>query len=321
VKSARRECETEPKEPIHVCRGAALLGPIAALFLACQIEFADHGAQAVVLILLELVLLTIALAIGFLEFGESHQRWIGERLRAEILRREKFLLGARVGPYLKTETSALSSSVGQRLVMLDSDLDDPTSLLQMNDAFGSWRDALEDNYRQGGALPVVTDLPLLQTYLQKRIVDQREWFSRKYSQHRRHAWYFEGGAKLSLALALIIAAVHLGTLWVGDVQPEGTRVLIVAAIFFPLAGGALVGLLSIFGCKRLSVSYAHHAEALEQLEKEVRTLESNMITGEKPNDVLDLNFRRLMLVTEDLLSNELRLRWMFMNPELPRASG
>jgi hypothetical protein len=91
--------------------------------------------------------------------------------------------------------------------------------------------------------------------------------------------------------------------------------------FFPLAGGALAGLLSIFGCKRLSVSYAHHAEALGQLEKELRTLESNMITGEQPNHLVDLNFRRHLLATEDLLSNELRLRWMFMNPELPRASG
>jgi hypothetical protein len=167
VKSARRECETEPKEPIHVCRGAALLGPIAALFLACQIEFADHGALAVVLILLELVLLTIALAVAFLEFGESHQRWIGERLRPEILRREKFKLDARVGPYLQVETAVLSSLVGQRLVMLDSDLDDPTSLLQINDVFGSWRDALEDNYRQGGVLPVVTHVPLVQTYCRK----------------------------------------------------------------------------------------------------------------------------------------------------------
>jgi len=300
--------------------GAALLGPIAALFLACQIEFAASGRLAVVLILLELVLLTIALAIAFLEFGESHQRWIGERLRAEILRRERFLFGARVGPYLKIKTSALSSSVGQRLVMLDSDLDNPTSLLEMNDASGSWRGALEDSYHQG-ALSTVTDLPHLQTYLQTRVVNQREWFSRKCSQHRRHAWYFEGGAKLSLALALIIAAVHLGTLWAGDAEPGGTRILIVAAIFFPIAGAALVGLLSIFGCRRLGVSYAHHAEEMERLEKELRMLESNMINGEKPIDVLDLNFRRLLLETEGVLSSELRLWWMFMNPELPRASG
>jgi SMODS and SLOG-associating 2TM effector domain 1 len=167
----------------------------------------------------------------------------------------------------------------------------------------------------------VTDLPLLQAYLQKRIVNQREYFSRKCSQHRRHAWYFEGGAKLSLALALIIAAVHLGTLWAGDAEPEGARILIVAAIFFPIVGAALVGLLSIFGCRRLSVSYAHHAEEMERLEKELRALESNMITSEKPIDVLDLNFRRLLLETERVLSNELRLWWMFMNPELPRASG
>ena len=300
--------------------GTALLGPFAALVLACHIEIWRDGRGAIVLILAELLALTAALAIAFLDFGESHHRWINERLRAEILRREHFLLSARVGPYLKIPKPGLNGRVEQRLVLLDNDLENPLPLLATNDGSKTWRDSLDDTYGEGSLEGVGDLLPLLRHYL-KRVADQRKWFSDKCRQHGNHAWYLEAVAKLILAIALILAAIHLGLLWAGPREPKGIGVVLVIAIFLPVAGAALVGLLSIFGCRRLSVSYAHHAEVLERLEGGLRALESDVQTGGKPVDLLDLRCRRLILETEGVLSNELRLWWLFMNPELPGMLG
>lgn len=307
------------KRRLTFASGTALLGPFAALVLACHIEIWRDGRGAIVLILAELVALTAALAIAFLDFGESHRRWINERLRAEILRREHFLLSARVGPYLKIPKPGLNGRVEQRLILLDNDLEEPLALLATIDGSKTWRDLLDDTYGEG-SLEAITDLPLLHDYL-KRIADQRKWFSDKCRQHGNHAWYIEAVAKLILAIALILAAIHLGLLWAGPPEPKGIGVVLVIAIFLPVAGAALVGLLSIFGCRRLSVSYAYHAEVLERLEGELRALESDVQTGGKPVDLLDLRCRRLILETEGVLSNELRLWWLFMNPELPGMLG
>jgi hypothetical protein len=65
--------------------------------------------------LLELLTLAIALAAGFLRIGEAHLGWVNERLRAELLRRERFLVCARVGPYLSAdETSAAARETAAR---------------------------------------------------------------------------------------------------------------------------------------------------------------------------------------------------------------
>jgi hypothetical protein len=307
----------------------SFLAPFAVFFLACQIKLAPSGPWAKVWIAFELFALTAALGIAFLHLGESHYRWIGERLRAEILRRESFLLLAQVGPYLKIPEAALSSRVEERLIMLENELDDPAAMLAMNDGQQSWSDALEDSFHAGSQKQAL-DLSLLQHYLEKRVADQRQWFSQKSLQHERHTWYFESLAKLILTLGLIVAAIHFGLLWneasktaeaVTPPEPLGPRILIVAAIVLPAAGAAFVGLLSIFGCRRLSVSYAYHADALERLENQLRALESDAVTEDKPYTNLDLRFKRLMLETESVLSNELRLWWFFMHPELPGASG
>src|ERR1700733_8523928 len=110
----------------------ALLGPVAVLLLTVQIvTFAQNRPVSVTLIALELGALVIALSFGFFNSG-SPNTWMKYRLRAELLRREKFLVLARVGPYLKGDTPR--NVIDSRLVLIDSDATDPAGLILLQDA-------------------------------------------------------------------------------------------------------------------------------------------------------------------------------------------
>jgi hypothetical protein len=79
----------------------ALLSPLAVVLLTVSIlAVPPASVPARILIAVEWIGLAGALALGFLESRWSPNTWMRERLRAEVLRREKYLLLARVGPYL-----------------------------------------------------------------------------------------------------------------------------------------------------------------------------------------------------------------------------
>jgi hypothetical protein len=93
----------------------ALLGPVAVLLLTVQIlAFPHAGPIALSLIALELVALMVTLSFGFFNIG-SPDEWMRCRLRAEVLRRERFLVLARVGPYLTEAdpTNAIKRKTGE----------------------------------------------------------------------------------------------------------------------------------------------------------------------------------------------------------------
>jgi hypothetical protein len=302
---------------------AAALGPIAVFLLELHVLFPktpDYQKLSTALIAAELVALISALAISFWRLDQSHYRWLAERLRAELLRREKFLLFARVGPYLGTPQSSITLRVEQRLATIDDDINSPFALLTMAEDAVNWCDALEDS-RVAAASAEIPDLAAdLHTYLHERIVSQRDWYSQKSLQHGRHARWLEGGSKMTLTLAIVVAAIHLGA--PGSVATENLveRFLTVAAVLLPTLGAAFIGLLSIFGCRRLSRSYLYHAHALERLENALRTLQIDAPKSDSQKQVASFQFRRILLETEDLLSDELRLWWLFMHPEAPRSS-
>ncbi len=384
-----RQATAHQKRREKMAKFAAALGPIAVLFLSIQVVALgpiahlllpaswEHGV-GIVLIALELLVLAIALAISFLQIGRSHRLWIEERLRAELLRREKFLLRTRTGPYLKTRTELLHEKVHARLLTLDSDFNDPLVLLAMEDESGHWRDALE-NARQDPDVSEIPDFSLcLDAYLEQRVEDQRQWFARRSSEHGKRAHNFELLAKLTLTVVLIVAALHFGHLIKGTEDTSKIDwvevVLIVIAIVAPAIGAALVGLQSISGSQRLSPSYVAHVRALERYEMLLTQLRAEpgpparadhasqfkravlgteellqSISGsqrlspsylahvrasERYEMLLtqlraepapparadhEFRFKRVVLGTEELLSNELRLWWVIMHSEAPRA--
>lgn len=328
LEQARGERDEAARESqrrrLTFARATALLGPIAVLFLAIQIKLApEHGnnlGTAEALILAELAVLLVALAIPLLKIGQSHERWISNRMRAELLRREIFLLQARVGPYLNITENALANRVEERLVTLNADFGDPLELLPMSFGSESWRDALEDAHR--AATPVCMNelTTFFNGYLYDRIIDQKVWFKDKSIRHQRHARVFEGATLIILIAALAVAAYHLGLIIYRQPETTETNCLIILAIVLPAVGAALVGLLSILGCRRLSHSYAHHALALERIEARFKALATDMAAGTVSGEIVELRFRRLLLETEEILSNELRLWWLFMHLESPRAS-
>jgi hypothetical protein len=296
---------------------AVALSPLAALLLTVQSQFFPRGGPlATVLIGAELVALSLALAMGYLRMGQSHRRWIEERLRSEILRRERFLRSARVGPYLGGDCLDLPQRMDDRLRILDNDLRDPIEFIQPVDGDQTWLAALEDRNDRSG----VADVPHLERkirqYLEERVRDQVRYFTRKTELHARKARFYENASKIVLTLGLVLAAVHLGLLTAtGTKEPGGIHlVIMLLAQLAPLVGSAFVGVQSVLGSHRLSRSYRVHARALERLERNLRHL-----TASDPRAAF--LFQRAVLETEELLAGELRLWWLIISPQAPKAGG
>jgi SMODS and SLOG-associating 2TM effector domain 1 len=301
-------------------RVAALLGPTAVLVLALQVLLVpEGGGAALALIGLELLILAVALAVGFMRLGEAHMKWVDDRVRAEVLRRERFLLQARVGPYLSVPDASLEDRVAQRLAVLGSDLEEVLPLTRLQDRTGeTWRDALEDAGRAASpaALPALASR--MTHYLEQRVADQRQWFHGKAHLHERRDERLENLAKGVLILALVFAAIHLGMLLThahGEHDWKGTVVTLMAFVL-PPAGAACVGFRALLESRRLNRSYAHHARDLAEAEHELRALMERPDAGEA-----SFAFRRLVLRTEDVLSNELRQWWFVMRPSVPTAEA
>jgi hypothetical protein len=301
---------------------AAALGPLAVLLLAAQALLFPHGGPAALLLIAgELAVLALALTLAFVRFGRAHERWITARLRAEALRREEFLLLARVGPYLETEPG--EHDVGRRLLLIDAHETDPVELLELHDPErGSWWNGLMEAWHAGSAGARV-DVPKgLETYLRERIDDQRRYFDSKGEQHAGRARRWENAAKVVLVLALVVAALHFGALLGapegGGRHPEG---LVLLAIVLPPVGSAIVGLLSILGSHRLSRAYRYNARILQRLQHEGMELAREAHAGTRSEDVLAYEFKRLVLRTEELLSDDLRQWWIVMKPEAPRPGA
>src|SRR5262245_55443705 len=247
----------------------ALLGPVAVLLLTVQIlAFSHPGPVALILIGAELVSLMIALAFGFFNIG-SPNVWMRHRLRAEVLRREKFLLLARVGPYL-TEVEP-STALKRRLVIIDNEQKDPALLLRLEGAAGrTWRGLLEDA-RADNVKTASPDPAAFESFYEQRLLDQKNWYARKGERNAHLDELFEDAAKGVLVAALVVAALHLSALYLGP-HGEGNRTLAqliieVLAIVLPPVGGAATALQSLFEGRRLSRSYEDRVLTLTDIEE------------------------------------------------------
>jgi hypothetical protein len=299
---------------------AAVLGPIAVGLLALQVLVRPEGGPlARWLISAEVLVLFVAVMWGFLRIGEGRVGWVDERLRAELLRREFFLLSAGVGPYLGIDTSAATVLIKQRLATLDSDLEEPLPLLALkHPGVSAWTHALEDAYRAGELRPIPELASCAKDYLDKRVADQRKWFIKKAGSHARRDQMLEHGAKFVLTLALMVAAIHLGMLAVGEPHTRLAILLVMMAFLLPPFGAALVGVRALLEGHRVSRSYLHHARALAEIEQGLTELQHTRVGDEKG---ATLRFQRLVLQSEELLAAELRQWWFVMHPSVPTAEA
>ena len=296
---------------------AAAVGPLAVLFLAVQVVAVPLGGwQGITLIAAELAAVFFAVCIPFLELGQAHDAWLEERVRAEVLRRELFLLAMRVGPYLD---GADASRIRMRLDWLETFPLGSTEPLHLHDRErGDWRTALEDARHRSQSM-VVPCLPeCLSSYRAERVEEQRNWFRDKTAQHGRVARTWERRSRVVLALALVVAAFHLGLLITGEVPAWLHHNVAIVAIVLPPIGAAIVALLSIAGSSRLQRSYAERARQLDEIRLELLRLEERQDDPAAKPDEISYELKRLVLRAEEVLTQDLQTWWIILKPELPR---
>jgi len=349
---------TNRKRQIRFGFVTALLGPFAVLCLSLQIlKFQEPNKYAIGLILLELLALLATLLLGLWQIGRSHHnsfhKWIEYRVRTEVLRREQFLLQARVGPYLTEHDPG--NAVRRRLEVIDN-REDPMELILLQYPEGKpWRDELEDRGPGNTAPPHPNLLGCLKIYLDDRLRDQRNWFRDSSASHAERNKWLENGAKLTLALALVVAAMHLILL----VRPPPQKahsdrqlsierpqisaysdgidakkhsgsldhlLIGIFAIVLPPVGSALIALQSLYESRRLSLSYQGHADVLTSLANDGLALQMEIEEvfpsgiGDSLTDQerakkaqFELRLKRLILRTEELLASELRHWWLVVS--------
>lgn len=295
-----------------------LLGPVAVLLLTVQILAFPHASPvALTLIAAELLALMIVLSYGFFNIG-SPDEWMRYRLRAEVLRREKFLVKARVGPYLNESNPA--NALMRRLVVIE-DLE-PASLISLTDREGrTWRGLLEDA-RADGTTTASPDPDGFEFFYVERLLDQKVWYAGKGKKVGRLDERFEELAKGVLVGALVVAAWHLASLYFGT-HTEGTErstsqlVTEILAIVLPPVGAAATGMQSLLDVRRLSRSYADRALMLTGLADAFLKLQPQFTTGGPPRPEDEFQFKRLVIRTEEALANELLQWWLLRHSGQP----
>ena len=319
----QRAIDTESRV-LHVGYVLAVLAPLAVLLLAIQTVFFTACAQRAVacgLIAAELLILAVALCSLFANLLPSSHEWAGCRLRAELLRREEFLLLVRLGPYLEAATGArLTAAVQARQAQLVNEAVPPADLLHPHSPPGAdWRDQLEDVPMERQALP---DAAALHDYLERRIDDQQHWFQKQGLAMARKHGLFENVAKTVLLLAGVTAAMHLTALIYcePDQHSFASRLVEILALVLPPIGAAIASLEAFLQCHRLSYSYRDHARVLEELGAEMRDLLAQLAGpggARQPAGLPWKQAKRLALRCEELLTRELRQWYFVIRPEKP----
>jgi len=320
------------RKTVRFAIAATTLAPVAVVLLGIQV-IVVHKSQpyAGMLIGLELALLALVLAMGYTGFGPDPREWAGARIRAEVLRREKFLLRVRLGPYLGLQE--VSGEIRRRLLAVNMEETDPTDLLPLVDMRGHWRDQLEDAHHS--RIPEQDLLACLRDYSENRINDQLKFYRNRTRRNRhRHEW-LEACAKGALVLAMLASAAHL--FFVLMPTPAATtapasrdsssdyaaweQFFTIASLVLPPVIAAIAGWQSFYQANRLKLSYQNRAEALNSFAAELSRLEDKVVQN-KPLDAaaearLFRDFKRIVLRAEEIMAHEQMQWWMMINSWTP----
>lgn len=297
--------------------------PLAALLLSIQIiAFPEVSVTSIALIGMELLVLFIALVMAMFRADSAVVRWVPFRLRAEVLRREKYLLETRVGPYLHCEGAAeLEAAVQARLAILDGETGDACEAVRLAEPNGEpWRDQLEDAragdiklHRLGGELPQIA-----RRYYEERLLGQKSFYRKRIHQHDRSNDIWAMLCKVTLAAALVAAAMHLTALLMAEGHPGAMTTWIeIAAIALPPISAAFSEVQALLQGRRLARSYACYETELALLEARFADLLSQIHPDDDSDRVSSqtaFRFRRLVLEAEELFAAETRTWWVLMAP-------
>ncbi|MEU8761550.1 hypothetical protein [Streptomyces sp. NPDC048659] len=290
----------------------AVLPLLAVLFLTAHTVFlAEGGGLAVGFVVAECLLLGALVWTVWTEQDPSRP-WVTARVRAELFRREMFLVLAGVGPYLgRSDADAALVRDARTTLLADADPGalDRFARLADEEPDGGQRDWRDEVWRRAGD-PVVAvpgDLDdRMRTYLDHRIRRQRLFMELAAEKCERSEGVLGRTAKGVVLSAVAIAvsyAILLAAVPDGAGPPFLTALVAVLAAGLPPLCNTVLAVQNLLAGQRLAVSYRETRLELLGHENALRRL-----LGRPGNAELAAAFRALVLRAEASLTEETR-RW------------
>lgn len=200
----------------------AVLPALAVVFLTVQTVFLDRGSHLGIGFVLAECLLLVWMVWTVWTEQEPSRPWVTSRVRAELFRREMFLLLASVGPYLGRSGQQAEQVRDARLARLAAaDLAGLAVFARLADhaADGTERDWRDEVWRQWyrgsgsmGATASAGLTDLMRTYLDYRIRRQSLYFELAADKCERTEQKLGAVAKASVLGAVAMAVVYAALL-------------------------------------------------------------------------------------------------------------
>ncbi|MEU5400633.1 hypothetical protein ABZ348_15240 [Streptomyces sp. NPDC005963] len=289
----------------------AVLPALAVLFLTVQTLFINNGEPLALGFILAECLLLVAMIWTIWTGQEPNKPWVVNRMRAEIFRREMFLLLTGVGPYLDLSDADAQRVRDARLNVLENA--DRAQLDALNrfvdrTPLGDeqhWQDEVwRRNSPQAG--PAADAVDRMRTYLDHRIRRQGLFMDLAIAKCERTEKSLGRVAKAMVLAGIAVAIIYATLLLTApDDRSPSTTAAIVAllAAGLPPLCNAVLAIQNLFAAQRLAVSYRETREELLGHETTLRTL----LSGPAPSDNTVL-FKALAVRVELTLAEEQR-RW------------
>ena len=244
--------------------------------------------------------------------------WVLTRTRAELLRREQYLLMAGVGPYLGCAVAEQTKIRDARIdVISDADERQLTEL-----QIPAERASVSGHLVERPWIDAVWGTPAreaeddlcdrVRSFLHYRVRKQLMWFGLNLEACKRADRRITWGLRTLVLTAAGLAIFHATLLFAGAsgeaAEPELVALL---AIVLPPFCTALVAVQDLFGFRKLAASYR---EAYQMLRRHDRMLQSllDRLQDPTPDSAKIANdFRAAVVHAESTLTEELR-RWVML---------
>ncbi|MEV0220071.1 hypothetical protein [Streptomyces sp. NPDC050704] len=290
----------------------AVLPALAVMCLTVQTVFLEKGGDLGLGFVLAECLLLVSMIWTVWTSQEPSQPWVTSRVRAELFRREMFLLLAAVGPYLGRTDQEAGQVRDARLSLLAAAGPAELSAFARLCDRGSdgaekhWQDAVWLRGAEGVPVAGTETTERMRTYLDYRIRRQSLFFELAAATCEGTEAKLGRTAKAAVLAAVAVAVAYAVLLHSGrgGAGPSTTSavVALLAAGLPPLCNMALA-VQNLFASQRLAASYRETRQELLGHENTLRRLLAEPVGAE-----LAVSFRSLVVRVESTLTEELR-RW------------
>jgi hypothetical protein len=287
---------------------AVLLAPMAAIVLSIHAALVTQpSAWAMGLVLSEV--LCLGTLLYYVHGSPMPTReWLTSRIRAELLRREKYLLFAGVGPYRGASLEGAQEAARSRCARIQgSDASALKKMVPLRTDFGRpWATEIW----QSEAHSLRLDLRrLASSYLRYRVDRQRDWFRGSARHHAILERRFASVLNVALIIAICTAvwhAIHLRGEAETASDSELSTTLWLSLVGPPLAG-AILALMNLFRFRLLSHLYDWQEANLARLRNELQHWINCLPHAPDVDEPTRLyrEFQTLVLETEQSLTHEM----------------